>query len=193
MTQTIDHSHRLRADLDRTLVRAILEHPHEYPWKLQGTGLLGLRLDDQRAHRLHVWAPDLAVGPTVIHDHPYDFVSRIIAGELTNVRYEEDPAGVTYRRERYAPADEDDRVADTVRLSATEATYREGDEYAQVAHGLHDSRQLPGTVTALTMTWREPERLTVCRPDGAPWISGAARPATPEEVDGITRAALAWF
>ncbi len=116
-------------------------------------------------------------------------MSRIIVGELTNVRYLEDPAGVAYLRERYVPGAEDRRTADVARLSATETTYREGDEYAQAAHELHDSRQLPGTVTALTMTWREPDRLTVCRPDGAPWVSGAvptgdARGGRPHHADG---------
>jgi hypothetical protein len=47
---------------------------------MQDIGLLGLRPDDQRGYRLHLWAPERHAGGSVIHDHPYDFVSRIIVG-----------------------------------------------------------------------------------------------------------------
>jgi hypothetical protein len=179
--------------LERVLVRKILEHPHDYPWTLQEIGLLGLRLDEQREYRLHVWAPDRCVGVPVIHDHPYDFVSRIIAGELTNVRYEEDSSGVKYLRERYSPPDEAIRTTDFVQLAGKAETYRKGDEYAQLAHELHDSRQLPGTVTIIRSTFRDVHELTVCRPEETPWVSGASRPATSDEIDDITSQALTWF
>jgi hypothetical protein len=179
--------------LERVLVRNILEHPHDYAWKLQGIGLLGLHLDDRREYRLHVWAPDRSVGVLVIHDHPYDFVSRIVAGELTNIRYEEDSSGVKYLRERYSPPNEEIRTTDFVQLAGKAETYRQGDEYAQLAHELHDSRQLPGTVTIIRQTLRDVRELTVCRPEEAPWVSGMSRPATSGEVEEITAQALTWF
>jgi len=179
--------------LDKVLVRSILEHAHDFTWTIQDIGLLGLRLDDQREYRLHVWAPESSVGPPVIHDHPFDFVSRIVAGELTNIRYVDDPAGAKYLRDRYSPPSEEHRTADTVQLAGTEETYREGDEYTQLAHELHDSRQLPGTVTILRRTFREVNELTVCRLENAPWVSGLPRTATPEAVKDITSAALDWF
>lgn len=179
--------------LDKVLVRNILEHAPDYPWKMQGIGLLGLRLDGRREHRMHVWAPDRRTTPSVIHDHPYDFVSRIIVGELTNARYAEDPSGEKYLRERYTLGNEEVRTADMVQLSATLETHRAGDQYAQRAEELHDSHQLPGTVTIIRTTFREVGELTVCRPEDAPWVSGEARPATPEEIEDITAVALAWF
>lgn len=126
------------------LVRNILEHAHDFEWKMQDIGLLGLRLDGHRQYRLHVWSPDRSVGPVVIHDHPYDFVSRTIVGELTNIRHVEDPAGIKYVRIRYSPSNEELRTTDMVQLAGTSETYREGDAYAQLAPELHDSRQLPG-------------------------------------------------
>ena len=73
--------------LDKVRVRNILEHALEYPWRYQDIGLLALRLDEHREYALHVWAPDRCLGTPPIHDHPFDFVSRIIVGELKNARY----------------------------------------------------------------------------------------------------------
>ena len=108
--------------LSKALVLTILRHAEDFPWRMQDIGLMGLRLDDQRKYRLHVWDPSDNVGDPPIHDHPYDFTSTIIVGELTNTRYEEDPAGDEYARFRYSPPAEDQRRSDTVRLSATATT-----------------------------------------------------------------------
>jgi hypothetical protein len=183
------------ATISKTLVRNILEHAHDYPWRISDIGLLGLRLDEQRVFRLHVWYPEAGPVPgAVIHDHPFDFVSSVVAGQLTNTRYHLDASGVEYVRTRYEPGFEDDRTSDTVRLSGTAETYGEGDEYAQQAHELHDSRQLPGTVTVIRQTPTDVRRLTVCQAHDAPWVSGQARPATSDEVKHITATALeCWF
>jgi hypothetical protein len=180
-------------DLDKVLVRNILEHALEFDWVMQELGLLGLRLDEQREYRMHVWAPNRCVGPPVIHDHPFDFTSRIVVGEMTNVRYVEDPAGTKYLRERYSPPNEELRTADFVQLSGQAETYREGEEYAQEDHELHSSHQLAGTVTIIRRAFGPPRELTVCRPEDAPWVSGLSRPATPNEIEEITSQALTWF
>ena len=93
---------------------------------------------------------------------------------------------------RYSPADEDARTSDTVTLSSTAAVVRAGEEYSQDAHELHDSRQVPGTVTILRMAFVDVPVLTVCTRD-ARWVSAQARPATPAEVKAITGAALDLF
>ena len=179
--------------LDEAGVRTILEHAADHPWRLQGVGLLALRLDDRRERRLHVWDPDGCIGDPPIHDHPYDFTSTVVVGELINTRYVEDPSGEELRRERYATSDEGDRRADTVRLVGTSTVLGPGDRYRQLAAELHDSRQAPGTVTILSCEWRDRPELTVCLRPGAPWVSGQARPATPDEITRITAAALDRF
>ena len=180
--------------LNKALVRTILEHAEDYAFTMQDIGLLGLRLDDTREYRLHVWDASDGVGDPVIHDHPFDFTSTVIAGEMTNTRYEEDPAGVEYRRERYVPPNEDARRADTVRLSGTATTHTAGSSYLQLAHELHDSRQLPGTVTIIRRTFEKDAReLTVCGRGEAAWVSGESRRATPDEVKRITASALELF
>jgi hypothetical protein len=179
---------------DRALVYQILVQAEAYPWTMQDIGLLGLRLDERREYRLHVWDPGRAVGEPPVHDHPFDFASQVVAGEMTNTVYVEDADGTPYRRFRYAPdSDDDPRAVDTVRLAGASTTYAEGSHYAQRAHQLHDSRQLPGTVTVIRRTVRPVAELTVCLPDGTPWVSGRSRPATPEEVKEIVALALAWF
>ena len=180
--------------LDRALVCQLLVHAQDYPWTMQDIGLLGLRLDDRREYRLHIWDPSGCVGEPPVHDHPFDFVSHIIAGEMVNTRYTEDPAGIEYRRIRYPTGNEDARrTTDTVRLSGTATTYTEGGHYGLGAHELHDSRQLPGTVTIIRMTPKDVPELTVCRLDDFTWASGQSRPATREEVKQFTAKALAWF
>jgi hypothetical protein len=180
--------------VDKALAYQILVHAESYPWVLQDIGVLGLRMDDRREFRLHVWDPSRCVGEPPIHDHPFDFVSQIIAGEMTNTTYVEDAAGVDYRCIRYAPDDEDGRTSTrTVRLSGTATTHVEGEHYAQLAHELHDSRQLPGTVTIIRRSFKDVPELTVCLRDDAPWVSGQSRPASPDEIKAFAAKALAWF
>ena len=48
--------------LSKALVRTMLQHAEDFPWKMQDIGLMGLRLDDRREYRLHVWDPSCCVG-----------------------------------------------------------------------------------------------------------------------------------
>lgn len=176
--------------LDQTLVRNLLEHPADYPWRMQNVGLLSLRLDERREYRLHVWDPEGCVGDPPVHDHPFDFASTVIAGELVNTRYGEDPNGVEYTRHRYRTGSESDRRTDSVRLTGSETVLSSGDHYRQRSVELHSSRQTPGTVTLLQFGPVEAGELTVCLAPGAPWVAVGARPATAAEVKRITGAAL---
>ncbi len=180
--------------LNRALVRTILEHAEDYPWVMQEIGLLGLRLDEQREYRLHVWYPSESGGEPPIHDHPFDFTSTVIVGEMTNTRYVEDPRGVEYHRARYTLPNEEDRRTDTVRLSGIATTFSAGDHYRQLAPELHDSRQLPGTVTIIRRTFTpDVSELTVCNREQTAWVSGQSRPAARADVKRITAMALELF
>ncbi len=179
--------------LSKALVLTVLQHAEDFPWRMQDIGLMGLRLDDRREYRLHVWDPSCCIGESPVHDHPYDFTSTIIAGEMTNTRYEVDSAGDEFVRFRYSPDAEDERLSDTVRLSSTATTFTEGDQYGQIAHELHASWQQPGTVTAIRCVPVVTPELTVCIRDEVPWRSGQGRDATLEEVKSFTAKALEWF
>lgn len=177
--------------LDRRDALAVLADPHAHRWKVQGIGLLSLRLDDGDERRLHVWDPATAPEHPPVHDHPYDFSSTVIVGELTDTTWLEHPDGELFRRERYRIGAEDDRSVDEVRLVATTRVLRAGESYAHAAADLHDSRQVPGTVTLIRCTWREPTELSVCFGPGDPWVSAGSRPATPDEIERITAPARA--
>ncbi len=180
--------------LNKALVLTILRHAEDFPWRItHEIGLLGLRLDDRRECRLHVWDSTGNVEDPPVHNHPYDFTSRIIVGELTNTRYEEDPAGDEYLRFRYPPAAEALRRSDTVTLSAAATTFTEGGQYGQLAHELHASWQLPGTVTVIRCSWVDASDLTVCLRDASSWRSGQARDATRDEIKTVVSKALEWF
>ncbi len=179
--------------LTKALVLTVLRHAEDYPWRMQDIGLMSLRLDDERQCRLHVWDPTFNAGDPPVHDHPYDFVSKIIVGQLTNIRYETEPAGDEYIRFRYRPGAEHERLSDTVRLSAMPTVFAEGDEYCQLHHELHASWQEPGTVTAIQCSWTEPSDLTVCLRDADSWRSANAREASREEVKTMAAKALEWF
>ncbi len=179
--------------LSEALVLTILQLAEDFPWRMQEIGLMALRLDDRREYRLHVWDPSYCDGEPPIHDHPYDFTSQIIAGEMTNTRYEGDSSGDEYVRFRYSPGAEDERRSDTVRLSSLATTFTQGNQYRQLAHELHASWQLPGTVTAIGCSWVEAPELTVCVRDEGSWRSGLGRDATREEVKSFATKALEWF
>jgi hypothetical protein len=179
--------------LSRALVLTMLQHAEDFPWRMQEIGLMSLRLDDRREHRLHVWDPSCCVGEPPIHDHPYDFTSTIIAGEMTNTRYEVDVAGDEYVRFRFPPGAESERRSDAVKLSSTATTFTAGHQYHQLADELHASWQLPGTVTAIRCQWIEAPELSLCVRDEGSWRSGQGRDATREEIKGFCAKALELF
>jgi len=190
VTGTVERDASIHRSLTKALVRSILEVPAGRRWVMQDIGLLAVWLDDRRQYRLHLWDAASAVGDPPIHDHPFDFTSTVVAGEITNTVYEESPSGVEYQRERYSPHDEQGRITDTVRLAGSSTRVAAGQTYNQAAHQLHCSSHTPGTITILRPWFKPVSPLTVCRAPGSPWNSGRARPASAREVSRITAAAL---
>ncbi len=171
----------------------MLHHAEYFPWRMQDIGLMSPRLDDRREYRLHVWDPSYWDREPPVHDHPYDFTSTVIAGEITNARYEEDGVSDQYVRFRCSPGAEGERRSDAARLSSTATIFNEGSQYHQLAHELHASWQQPGTVTAIRCQWTEAPELAVCVRDEGSWRSAQGRGATREEIKGFATKALEWF
>jgi hypothetical protein len=185
-------------------IRDILVHHEDYPWTLQGFGMLRTYLGADQVHRLHIWDARYRVEKvSPIHDHPWDFTSQVIAGELINQRY---TSG--HRYEGYV-----DDIYKTVSIRCGEGGcalspitrsilhraqpehYLSGDTYSQVATELHESLPQDGTVTVISRVFgpdRDLARVFWRGTEG--WVSAEPRPATTEEVKAIVTNALdLWF
>lgn len=184
-----------------SLVRLVLSKPDAFDWSIQGFGMLRLYLPG--GLRLHIWDPSQAVPDvTNIHDHPWDFESRVIWGFLVNRTYrivDGDPTHDEHRircghgaMECAHPLTGDVGRPRPVRLElADEAQGGAGMCYWQRAAQIHESRPTPGTVTVIRRVFHEDtEHALVYAPKGAGWVSAEPRRATPDEVRHFVDLAL---
>ena len=71
----------------------ILKNPFNYEWEVQGLGMLRTYLNEDT--RFQIWNKDLIVEDvTDVHTHPWDFISVILQGKITNHIYKEYPEQV---------------------------------------------------------------------------------------------------
>lgn len=195
---------------DRLLVRKILEKPHEHEWSIQGLGMLRLYLSP--AVRLHVWdprPPHKIENVSELHNHPWDFLSTIIVGRITNHIYRIlEPVEVASAERcggdmgvawmagtiECGPNPKKRGACDAreIRLAHTAQTLGVDDRYAMDAATIHRSEPVPGTVTVCyRLPKADPDHAMVCWPVGTEWVSAEPRPATTDEVYSITKEALA--
>lgn len=195
--------------ITKLLVKKILEQAHNYEWSIQGFGMFRLYLSDEV--RLHIWDSTYKVpNCTLIHDHPWNFYSEIIAGVLYNTRYDiSDPRFST------ATSFLEGKDYDEVTIKAGEGavvisqprqvllfakpkeSYNDNCNYTQNANEVHETSAEIGTVTLVTRTMREDKHRdhakVYCVP-GVGFISAAPRAATFEEISGAARRSLErWF
>lgn len=201
----------------KPLAQVILERWQDSEWSLQGLGML--RTYVSKTMRMHVWDSRYRVpGVTMLHTHPWDFESLIVAGAVRQYRYE---IAYTGTRPDPLPGVSDDAFFESigferyvegtivcgegggecepptpVYLRRGEAeVYGEGEMYRQDADEIHESLPDDGTVTLINRTFRaNTEVAHVYWPHGGSWVSAEPRPATPEEVETIVTASLErWF
>ena len=66
----------------------ILKNPFNYEWEVQGLGMMRTYLNEDT--RFQIWNKDLIVEDvTDVHTHPWDFISVILQGKITNHIYKE--------------------------------------------------------------------------------------------------------
>lgn len=181
--------------LTREMVYLILSRCHEYPWTLQGFGMLRLNLGKEG--RIHVWDDRYAVpNVSVIHTHPWNLESTILSGRLVNIRYAQVSSAweATHMRQSIATGEGGGLRGEPmpVRLLAGPAeTYLPRDHYGQEADEIHESRPDRGTVTLLRRPKGAPLELAhVYWPHGTAWVSAEPRRATRAEVGDIVGYAL---
>lgn len=198
-------SSRLTFNPTAALVRDILAHPFRRDdWTLQGFGMLRTYLTPEL--RLHVWDSRYSNGASPVHDHPWDFVSYVVAGAVVNCRFAEsignevlDDKQLSVWRRTIRPGEGLQVIGTDVPvtlkvLSVDRVGARQW--YFQDAAEIHESKPIDGTVTLVN------RKRPVQMPDiarsyyakGTSWVSGEPRKATPEEVESICAYSLArWF
>lgn len=184
----------------KPLVQALLEKAEHYEWSLQGFGMLRLRLAN--GMRLHVWDDRFRVpGVSDIHDHPWGFVSTVIAGRLTNTRYvlRPNPAdGELFHCATIRCGENACLVTSPVLVGLGKSALEvvpAGMGYVQQWTDIHLTTPERGTVTIIERGFRaDTEHARVFWPAGAKWVDAKPRPATREEVLAITtNSLLTWF
>lgn len=171
--------------------RSILEHPHDFDWSLQGFGMLRVYVGEHKRFRLNVRHSKFAVpNVSIIHNHPWDFRSWILAGRFTNVRYQFG-TGDVYKAMMIEPGDKGGPAGDE-QITIMHET-RPEDTYEQRADEVHASYYTDGTVTLNDRTGRRnADRAMVYWRDGE-WVDAKPRTATRDEVAFAASEALGRF
>jgi hypothetical protein len=183
-------------DFSERAVLHVLHNPLGRDWSIQGFGMLRTYLDTEQAHRLHIWdAARANEEVSTIHDHPWDFTSRLYSGTLTNVRFIEDETAQLYQGARIrcgvGGGLVDDGPAELHGLrEEADGLYLPGDTYSMEAPELHESLPSAGAVTVISRTFkgdRDHARVFWATGD---WVTAEPRKATPAEVLAFTKLAL---
>ena len=174
----------------------ILDHAKEYPWSVQGFGVL--RLFIRGVGRLHIWDTNLRYpGVSLVHNHSWSLESTIVAGELMNTRYVENVGlNPTHWKQRLLTGYKSKTVAEPTKVHLRRLTseyYRAGDVYSQQASEIHETNALNGTITVMRRDEDENGHADVYWPLGAEWGTAIPRPATPEEVQATVQRAHPWL
>lgn len=181
----------------KPLTKAVLTHALNYEWSLQGLGMLRTYLAPDV--RLHVWDSRHAFDDvSEMHTHPWNFVSHVIAGEVSQVRYIESDLGIPWQKQKIFCGIGGGLTGEPqeVKLQACyKETYGEGHVYQQNANEIHISSPLDGTVTIVERQFLEDaDHAYVFFPVGESWVTAEPRMASPSEVLTITSYALhRWF
>lgn len=186
----------------RAAVRAILTKAYAYEWSIQGFGMLRCYLSTEV--RLHIGdsrfkVPDVST----VHDHPWDFTSYIVAGQVTQYRFVEHPTdGEGFQRSIIRCGVGGGLVRAECGVEAPEQvflrrsdieTYVAGQWYSQRADEIHESLPADGTVTIVERQFKaDTEHARVYYQTPA-WVSAEPRAATPREIAEAVGVALAQF
>lgn len=190
----------------KALTKAILEHPGDFNWTLQGLGMLRTYLSPEI--RLHIWHSDFKFVEdgevaSELHTHPWNFNSVVVAGRVRNYRFIESAGtsldsgqAIPRRRQTIRCGQGGGLIGDPVDVFLSEQpteTFDEGASYAQLAQEIHRSVPDDGTVTIIEREFLEDTEHAFVYFKGD-WVSAEPRPATDEEIELITEAALErWF
>ncbi len=182
-------------------IKKILEQAPAFKWSLQGFGMFRLYLSKEV--RLHVWDDRFAVpNVSTIHTHPWDFVSHVISGVITDKLYSMGKPADPYPRFPPKPYMKQEIVCGpgggtcgTERLETLyqvrEERYWAGRGYRRESYAIHESVPEPGTVTLVERSFHaDTEHAFVFWPAGQEWVSAEPREALEHEVISMAELAL---
>lgn len=181
----------------REFVRHLLLHPDSARWSIQGLGMLRAYLGADRAVRVHLWHSKFrAPNVSAIHDHPWDFDSYVVAGEIRNTLYVPTIPNVESEYKMVhiicgpgqAHCNTERPVQQAFLRRDCTQVVPAGFSYQQGADEIHSSDSRDGTVTVCHRTLRRPDDAKVYWKTG-PWVSAEPRDATREEVQEFVDAA----
>jgi len=183
----------------------ILTRPLDHEWSVQGLGMMRCYLPEGGAYtnptqRLHIWHSSLKTfGATPMHNHPWNFYSEVMFGEVRQHRAvivgdDSSVRAMPYKRQRIlcgeggGPTGEPEKV----RLATKPMEcYGVGATYYQDAEEIHHSYPINNTVTVISREFNEDrDHADVFIPMGAEFVSAEPRPATRAEILFITRQVL---
>lgn len=174
--------------INRLLIKDAIDHAPDTAWSLQGLGMFRYYFSEHL--RLHVWVPALAVpNVSVIHDHPWDFESHVIAGSIKNSTYRvySNPAShFMAQKIKCGVGTHTTSAPYPIGLEAhTPTIYKAGNSYKMVGSQLHKSIVPPtGAITLVErfFTKTDKEHATVCYLKEIGWVSAEPRQATASEL-----------
>lgn len=184
---------------------ALLSRPYDHPWSVQGFGVLRLFIED--VGRLHIWDTRLRYpGVSLIHNHSWNLDSVIVAGELMNTRYVEQPVAAlglagyirpTHWKQRLLTGFQSHMVSAPSQvnlLAMPNEIYGPGDTYSQHADEIHETNALDGTITVMRRDENSGDgHADVYWPLGTEWGTAIPRAATRDEITRTIEGALPWL
>lgn len=185
----------------KLLVKNILLHAGQYEWTLHGFGMLRTYLD--RETRLHVWDRRHQIeNVSIIHDHPWNFRSYVIAGRIHNCVYDiVDSIEPNHFMNTIQCGVDAHCVSSSVEEIALKARnmelVSEGHSYMQRGIDLHRTDFESGSITLIDRNSRLPGKAGDEAHSAWPielgidgWVSAEPRLASPEEVSAIVKNSL---
>jgi hypothetical protein len=185
----------------KALVSSILRDTHR-EWTVQGFGFLRTYFGPPelpKKCRLNLWDSQFTVpNVSTIHDHPWDFKSLIVAGELENKRYlyTVDGTNPTHEYTTIKTGEggglQGNSSVCILRLNSV-IKYSAGDIYSQKANEIHETKFKDGTIT-LNERIGDTEQAKVFWPYDTDWVDAIPRKATSKEIkQAVDKSLSYWF
>lgn len=186
---------------DRMLLRRcayVLDHPNDFSWTTQGFGMIRTYLDEDKRFRLNVWDKRLRVSEVSdIHDHPWDFTSWVLVGQLKNQRYVEgeqrNPKALPFQHVTITTGEGGGPIAaprPAWLVPMEEEIYTVGSGYVQHRLEIHKTEYLDGTVTINDRSPATPEHTARIYWPSGPWVNAEPRAATKAEIYSAVEQAM---